>query len=94
MLDEVGRSTAPEDTKVVPTQLLSNIKADCTFKCRTSVRGDLIVKGEHYLEIKSPMVSLETTRVIVALAAGSDMPLFSMDSSQALLSADLDHPHL
>lgn len=39
-------------------------------------------------------MSLEATRVIVALAAGSDMPLFSTDFSRAFLSADLDHPHL
>ena len=45
----------PEDTKVVPTQLLFNIKADGTFKCRIAVRGDLTVKDEHYLETKSPM---------------------------------------
>ena len=33
-------------------------------------------------------------RVIVALAAGSDIPLFSTDFSQAFVSADLDHPKL
>ena len=71
----------PEDTKVVPTQLLLNIKADGTFKCRIFVRGDLSAKGEHYFETKSPIVPLETIRVIVALAAGSDMPLFSTDFS-------------
>ena len=37
------------------------------------------------------MVSLETTRMIVAPAAGSDMPLFLTDF---FLNADLDHPHL
>ena len=40
------------------------------------------------------MVSLETIRMIVSLAAGSDMPLFSTDFSQAVPNADLDHPHL
>jgi len=94
VFDEVDRSTVPEGTKVVPTQLLFNIKADGTFKCRIVVRGDLTVKGEHYLETKSPMVSLETIRMILSLAAGSDMPLFSTDFSQAFLNADLDHPHL
>ena len=94
VFDEVDRSTVPEDTKVVPTQLLFNIKADGTFKCRIVVRGDLTVKGEHYLETKSPMVFLETIRMIVSLAAGSDMPLFSTDFSQAFLNADLDQPHL
>ena len=74
----------------MPTQLLFNIKADGTFKCRIFVRGDLTVKGEHYLETKSPVVSLETIGVIVALAAGSDMPLFSTEFSQAFLKADLD----
>ena len=40
------------------------------------------------------MVSLETIRMIGSLAAGSDMPLFPTDFSQAFLNADLDHPHL
>ena len=40
------------------------------------------------------MVPLETIRVIVALAAGSVMPLFSADFSHAFLNADLNHPHL
>ena len=79
---------------MVLTQLLFNMKADGTFKCRIVVRGDLTVKGEHYLETKSSVVSLETIRMNVALAAGPDMPLFSTDFSQASLSADLDHPHL
>ena len=81
MFGEVDRSSVPEDTRVVPTQLLFNIKADGTFKCRIAVCGELTVKGEHYLETKSPVVSLETTRVVVALAPGSDMLLFSTDFS-------------
>ena len=52
------------------------------------------MEGEHCLEIKSSIVPLETTRVIVAPAAGSDMPLFSTDFSLTFLNADLDHPHL
>ena len=79
---------------MVPTQLLFYTIADGTYKCRIAVRGDLAVKGEHYLETKSPMAFLEAIRVIVALAAGSDMPLFSTNFSQASLSADLDHLHL
>ena len=41
------------------------------------------------------MKSLETTiRMLVALAAGSDMPIFSTDFSQAFINADIDNPHL
>ena len=76
----------------MPTQLLFNIKADGTFKVRIVVRGDLTTAGEHYLETKSSMVSLDTVRMIVALAAGSDMILLSTDFSQAFLNAMLDDP--
>ena len=52
------------------------------------------MKGEHYIETKSSMVPLETTRVFAALAAGLDMPLFSTDFSRAFLCTDLEHSHL
>ena len=94
VFDEVERSSVPLGTKVVPTQLLFNIKADGTFKVRIVVRGDLTTAGEHYLETKSSMVSLDTVRMIVALAAGSDMILLSTDFSQAFLNAMLDDPKL
>ena len=68
----------PEETKVMPTQLLFNIEAGGIFKCRIAVRGDLTLKGELCPETKS-MVSLKTTRMILALAAGSDMSLISTD---------------
>ena len=58
------------------------------------MRGDLTVKGEHYLETKSSVVSLETIRMVVVPAVGSDMPLFSTGFSEAFPSADLDHPLL
>jgi hypothetical protein len=94
VFDEVERSSVPLGTKVVPTQLLFSIKADGTFKVRIVVRGDLTTAGEHYLETKSSMVSLDTVRMIVALAAGSDMILLSTDFSQAFLNAMLDDPKL
>jgi hypothetical protein len=94
VFDEVDRASLPSDTKVVPTQVLFNIKADGTFKVRIVVRGDLTTKGDHYLETKSSMVSLDAVRMVVALAAGSDMPLFSTDFSQAFLNADIDNPNL
>ena len=84
----------PASTKVVPTQVLFSIKANGTYKCRIVVRGDLTVKGDHYLETKSSMATLESIRMLVALAAGSDRPLYSTDFSQAFINADSDNPHL
>ena len=94
VFDEVDESTVPASTKVVPTQVLFSIKANGTYKCRIVVRGDLTVKGDHYLETKSSMATLESIRMLVALAAGSDRPLYSTDFSQAFINADSDNPHL
>ena len=58
------------------------------------VRGDLMTEDEHYVETKSSMVSIEAIRMVVALAAGNDMHLFSTDLSQAFLNADIDVPNL
>ena len=90
VFDEVGRSDVPAGTKVVPTRLLFAIKSDGTFEVSIVMRGDLMTEGEHYVKTKSFMVSLEATRMVVALAAGNGMHLFSMDSSQAFRNADID----
>ena len=58
---EVDRSAVSAGTKVVPTRILFAIKSDGTFKVRIVVRGDLMMEGEHYVETKSPMVSLAIT---------------------------------
>mmetsp|Transcript_55947 Transcript_55947/g.127144 ORF Transcript_55947/g.127144 Transcript_55947/m.127144 type:complete len:130 (+) Transcript_55947:153-542(+) len=49
-----------------------------------------MTEGEHHVETKSPMAPLEAIRMVVALAAGNDMRLFSTDSFQAFLNADID----
>ena len=74
--------------------VLFNTKSDGTYKVRIVVRGDLTKEGEHYIATKSSMVSLDTVRTIVALAAGSDMPLYTVDFTQAFLNADLGEPHV
>ena len=94
VFDEVDRSAVPAGTKVVPTRMLFAIKSDGTFKVRIVVRGDLMTEGEHYVETKSSMVSIEAIRMVVSLAAGNDMRLFSTDFSQAFLNADIDVPNL
>ena len=90
VFDEVDRSDVPASSKVVPTQTIFEIKKDGRFKVRIVVRGDLMVEGEHFVDTKSSMVSLEAIRMVVSLAAGNDMRLFSTDFSQAFLNADID----
>ena len=94
VFDEVDRAAVRDGVKVVPTRVLFNIKSDGTYKVRIVVRGDLTKEGEHYIATKSSMVSLDTVRTIVALAAGSDMPLYTVDFTQAFLNADLGEPHV
>ena len=65
--NEVNRNDAT--TKAVPTQMIFDIKLDGSFKCRFVVRGDLTTKGEHYLETRSSMVSMEAVHTVLALAA-------------------------
>ena len=90
VFNEVDRSAVPAGSKVVPTQTIFDIKKDGTFKVRIVVRGDLMVEGEHFVDTKSSMVSLDAIRMVVSLAAGNDMRLFSTDFSQAFLNADID----
>ena len=77
VFDEVDRSAVPAGTKVVPTRMPFAIKSDGAFQVRIVVRGGLMTEGEHYVETKSSMLTLEATRMAVALAAGNDMRLFS-----------------
>ena len=86
VFDEVDATAVPASTKVVPTQVIFEIKRNGTYKCRIVVRSDLTVQAT--------MTSLETIRMLVAFAAGSDMPLYSTDFSQAFLNADVDNPQL
>ena len=61
--------------------MIFDIKLDGSFKCRFVVRGDLTTKGEHYLETRSSMVSMEAVRTVLALAAGNDWALTTTDFS-------------
>jgi hypothetical protein len=81
-------------TKVVPTQMPFDFKLDGRFKCRFVVRGDLTTKGEHYLETRSSMVSMEAVRTVIALAAGNDWALTTTDFSQAYCYADEENKNL
>ena len=90
--NEVNRNNAT--TKVVPTQMIFDIKLDGSFKCRFVVRGDLTTKGEHYLETRSSMVSMEAVRTVLALAAGNDWALTTTDFSQAYCHATEDNKSL
>jgi hypothetical protein len=90
--NEVNRNDAT--TKVVPTQMIFDIKLDGSFKCRFVVRGDLTTKGEHYLETRSSMVSMEAVRTVLALAAGNDWALTTTDFSQAYCHAKEDNKSL
>ena len=90
MFEEVDRSAVPAGTKAVPTLMLFAIKSDGTFKVRTVVRGDLMIEEVHHVETKSSMVPPDATRMVVALAAGNDMRLFSTDFSKTFPNTDID----
>ena len=49
VFDEVDATAVPASTKVVPTQVIFEVKRNGTYKCRIVVRGDLTVQGVHYL---------------------------------------------
>ena len=92
--EEIEREQMPEDTRAAPTQMLFNQKANGDLKCRFVVRGDLTVKGVHWIENKSTMAALEAVRMLTSFAAGSGWKIYACDWSQAFVQAPATNPNM
>ena len=73
----------PAGLQTAKSQLIFSIKEDGAFKVRFVLRGDLLEKGVHYLEGVSSMDAVKSTRMLVSFAAAGDMPLHTIDFTQA-----------
>ncbi|KAE8907367.1 Retrovirus-related Pol polyprotein from transposon TNT 1-94 [Phytophthora fragariae] len=60
------------------------------FKARLVIKGFMQVYGIDYLEVYSPVVRLETLRVLLTLAAVWDYEIHQMDVTTAFLNGKID----
>ena len=59
------------------------------FKSRLVVKGYSKKEGIDYQETFSPVVKMVTVRIVIALAAAENWPLFQMDVYNTFLQGDL-----
>ncbi|GMF27841.1 unnamed protein product [Phytophthora fragariaefolia] len=60
------------------------------FKARLVIKGFMQIHGVDYLEVYSPVVRLETLRVLLTLAAIWDYEIHQMDVTTAFLNGKID----
>ena len=92
--DEVPSSVMPTGVTAAPLMYIFSIKADGTFKVRLVVRGDMTEKGVHFLDTKSSMAAVESTRLLVSFAASEDWALYHVDFTQAFVNTPEENPHM
>ena len=85
----------PHDKKPVGTRFVMKIKrnADGTidrFKARLVAQGFSQQQGVDFFETFSPVVSADTLRTLIALAAANGWRIEALDFTQAYLNADLE----
>ena len=81
--------------KPIPTIWIHKVKTNdkgfvYRFRSRLVVRGDLTIEGVHYSEVFAPVVSMDSVRTVLSLAASN--PEF--DVHQGDISAAFIHPKL
>lgn len=74
---------------VFRVKYLANGEVD-RFKARLVIKGFMQVYGVDYLEVYSPVVRLETLRVLLTLAAVWDYEVHQMDVTTAFLNGKSD----
>ena len=81
--------------KPIPTIWIHKVKTNdkgfvYRFRSRLVVRGDLTIEGVHYSDVFAPVVSMDSVRTVLSLAAANP----SYDVHQGDISAAFIHPKL
>jgi hypothetical protein len=80
----------PPGRNLVKAMYIFKRKADGRYKVRLVAKGFTQVEGVDYFEIFAPVVSKNTLRLLLALAASNDWDIHQMDVETAFLYGDLD----
>ena len=86
---ELGPSL-PSGKNLIKAKYIFKKKSDGRFKARLVARGYTQVEGIDYFDVFAPVVSKNTLRLLLALAAVNDWDITHLDVETAFLYGDLE----
>ena len=76
--------------KVLSLRMLVTVKQDNTLKARLVARGFLQREGINYFQTYSPVIKLQSSRLLLQLAAITGKKIWQLDVKQAFLQAKIE----
>jgi len=89
-LSSVPAGLKPLHTKWVFRTKRASDGSVARYKCRLVVRGDQQRAGVDYNELFAPVASVQAIRLLLAIAATSEVTVHQMDFTTAFLNADIE----
>ena len=80
----------PEGKNLIKAKYIFKLKADGRYKVRLVAKGYSQRYGEDYTDVFAPVVSKNSLRALLALAAAEDFEIHQMDVETAFLHGELD----
>lgn len=91
VMHEVNLSASEiKKLKVLSLRMLVTVKQDNTLKARLVARGFLQREGINYFQTYSPVIKLQSSRLLLQLAAITGKKIWQLDVKQAFLQAKIE----
>ena len=94
VMHEVNLSAQKSKFKVLSLRMLVTVKQDNTLKARLVARGFLQREGINYFQTYSPVIKLQSSRLLLQLAAITGKKIWQLDVKQAFSKPKLKKTYM